>query len=297
VLGSTVTTDVTPPTTSADAKIVLAAGNIACDPEHLYFRDGAGAANNCHQQATADLIAIQRPDAVLPLGDIQYESADLADFILSFDRAWGPMKPLMHPIAGNHEYDVPGAPGYFAYFGAAAGPPDRGYYSFDVGTWHLIALNSNCSKIAGGCDRNGAQATWLRADLAAHENVCTLAYWHHPRFSSGRYGNDARTDRLWRALYDGGADVVLTAHNHNYERFAPLDPNGHVDRARGIREFVVGTGGRSHDRFRTIAPNSEVRDADTFGVLRLRLGAGAYSWQFVPEAKGTFTDAGSDRCH
>ena len=275
----------------------MATGDIACDPVHPYFRDGAGAAHNCHQQATADLVAAQRADAVLALGDIQYENATLRDFQTSFDRAWGRFKGIMHPTPGNHEYVTMGAPGYFSYFGAAAGPPDRGYYSFDLGSWHLIALNSNCTKIQGGCDRTGAQASWLRADLASHKNTCTLAFWHHPRFSSGKYGNDARTDRLWRALYEGGADVIVVAHDHNYERFAPQDPDGRLDRARGMREFVVGTGGRSHDRFLSSAANSEARNDTTFGILRLSLLPTGYSWRFIPEAKATFKDSGSDTCH
>jgi hypothetical protein len=295
----TTTTATPPPTTTAlpGAKVVVAIGDIACDPTHHYFRGGKGAAHNCHQAATADVAAAQGAEAILLLGDIQYEEASRQDFEGSFDRSWGRLKGLVRPIPGNHEYATPAAAGYFSYFGATAGDAGRGYYSYDIGSWHVIALNSNCTKIQGGCNRSGAQATWLRADLAAHRNVCTLAYWHHPRFSSGKYGNDPRTDRLWQALYDGGADVVLAGHNHNYERFAPLDPSGRLDRARGIREFVVGTGGRSHDGFRTRAPHSEARDATTFGVLRMGLGEGAYTWEFVPEGKGTFRDSGFDICH
>jgi hypothetical protein len=277
--------------------VVVATGDIACDPDHRHYRDGVGASHNCHQKATADLVRAQAPDAVLPLGDIQYESGTLDAFRASFDRTWGALKPLMRPVPGNHEYVLAGAPGYFDYFGAAAGPPGTGYYSYDIGSWHFIALNSNCTKLEGGCDRSGAQATWLRADLASHLNRCTLAYWHHPRFSSGIHGSDQRTDRLWRALHEGGADVVLVAHDHDYERFAPQGADGRLDPDRGMREFVVGTGGRSHDRFAHHAPNSEVRNDDTFGVLRLSLHDTGYDWRFVPEPKKTFTDAGTAACH
>jgi hypothetical protein len=285
------------PTPAGDVTIV-AAGDIACDPADDQYRAGAGAARECHHAATADLAEAQNPDAVLLLGDIQYESGTIGAFRTAFDRTWGRFKRISYPAPGNHEYATGPAAGYFSYFGAVAGRADQGYYSFDVGSWHLIALNSNCTKVPGGCGRNSPQTTWLRADLAAHPNKCTLAFWHHPRFSAGKDGNDPRTDRIWRALYDGGADVVLVAHNHVYERFAPQNPDGRVDRARGIRQFVVGTGGRSFTRFRTTEPNSEARNDNTFGVLRLNLRSSGYDWQFVPEPKqDAFTDAGSDVCH
>ena len=284
-----------PPTPAGDVTVV-AAGDIVCDPGPDH--EGPRAARDCHHGATADLVVAQNPNAVLLLGDIQYESAEIDDFRAAFEPTWGRLKSISYPTTGNHEYVADGAPGYFSYFGPVAGRADQGFYSFDLGAWHVIALNSNCTKIAGGCSRNSPQTTWLRADLAAHPNKCTLAFWHHPRWSAGTHGNDPRTDRLWRALYDGGADLVLVAHNHVYERFAPLDPEGRVDRARGMREFVVGTGGRSLTRFRTTEPNSEARNGETFGVLRLTLKSSGYDWQFVPEPKpDAFTDAGSDVCH
>jgi hypothetical protein len=205
------------------------------------------------------------------------------------------VKATTRPAPGNHEYNTAGATGYYAYFGAAAGDPARGYYSYDVGTWHLVALNSNCAAI-GGCGAGSAEEQWLRADLAAHPAACTLAYWHHPRWSTGDHGSSAIYDGLWKALYAFGAELVLNGHDHHYERFAPQTAAGALDQARGLREFVVGTGGRSHYGTPTIRANSEVRNSDTFGVLRLTLRPAGYDWRFVPAA-GSFTDAGTASCH
>jgi hypothetical protein len=171
-----------------------------------------------------------------------------------------------------------------------------GYYSFDVGNWHLIALNSNCSQ-AGGCSATSPQGKWLAADLAAHTNSCTLAYFHHPRFSSGQIGNITTMDAFWQPLYQAGADIVLVGHDHDYERFAPQNPSGVLDIQFGIREFVVGTGGRNSSSFGSIKANSQVRNSSTFGVLKLTLTDGAYIWQFIPIAGSTFTDSGSGTCH
>jgi hypothetical protein len=250
----------------------------------------------CAQGTTALLAAAQHPAAVLPLGDLQYESASLDDFRASYDLTWGRFKSITRPAIGNHEYGSPGARGYFDYFGAAAGP-SGGYYSYDVGTWHLIALNSNCTKVAGGCGANSPQAHWLRADLAQHRNRCTLAYWHHPRFSSGKHGRESQTDVFWRELFAAGTELVLVGHDHNYERFAPQTPDAVNDPARGIREFVVGTGGRSHEKLPFVAANSEARAPDVFGVLRLTLHADSYDWQFVAAPGATFSDQGSTACH
>ena len=208
------------------------------------------------------------------------------------------MKPITHPAPGNHEYGTSGAAGYFSYFGAAAGPAGLGYYSYDIGTWHLISLNSNCGSV-GGCNPGSPQETWLKADLAAHAGRCTLAYWHHPHFTSGPHGNDdgGGTGAFWDDLYASGADVVLNGHDHDYERFGLQTPTGAPDPAHGIREFVVGTGGRSHYSFKSPQPNSEVRNQDTFGVLVLTLHPASYDWRFVPVAGKTFTDAGTTGCH
>ena len=274
---------------------VAAAGDIACDPAHSSFDEGRGDERTCRQLATAELLVDADYEAVLVLGDIQYEEGEASAFAQSYDLSWGRVKGRTRPVPGNHEYRTRGASGYFAYFGAAAGDPAEGYYSYDVGPWHLVALNSNCAEV-GGCGVGSAQEAWLRADLAASSARCTLAYWHHPRFSSGTNGNDRATIAFWDALYEAGAEVVLAGHDHDYERFAPQDAGGGRDEARGIRQFVVGTGGRSLRTFTRVEPNSEVRDRSSFGVLELSLGANAYAWRFRP-AVGTFTDSGSASCH
>jgi hypothetical protein len=266
--------------------VIAAAGDIACP------RGTAVGATNCHHGHTSDLLA--GVTAVLTLGDNQYENGALADFQASFDPTWGRFKAIMYPSAGNHEYNTAGATGYYDYFGPAAGARDKGYYSFDVGSWHLIALNSNCSPV-GGCEAGSPQERWLRADLAAHPSSCTLAYWHHPLFSSGPHGSISRMAAIWQALYDHKADVVLTGHDHNYQRFAPQTTTG-VASARGIREFVVGTGGRGHYANGTPIANQEVQNSGTFGVLKLTLHSTSYDWKFVPEPGGTFTDSGSGPC-
>ena len=280
----------------ADDPTIAAAGDIACDPNTWSFNAGLGTTTACRQRYTSDLIETLAPDAVLPLGDNQYEQGAYDDYLRSYDPTWGRAKAISHPTAGNHEYLTAGATGYFSYFGSAAGDPTKGYYSYNVGAWHLVALNSNCGAI-GGCGAESPEEQWLRADLAEHATACTLAYWHHPRFSSGRHGSDAEMADIWRALFDAGADVVLSGHDHDYERFAPQGPDGAADTGRGIREFVVGTGGKSHYTRATNAPNSEVFDDSTFGVLELTLHATTYDWRFLPEQGGAFTDAGSAECH
>jgi len=276
--------------------VVAAAGDIACDPADADFNGGAGTAMRCRQRATSDLLVGAGYDAVLLLGDNQYENGGLAKYQTSFAPTWGRLGPLLRPAPGNHEYLTPGASGYFDFFGAAAGERSGGYYSFDLGTWHVIALNSNCADV-GGCGPGSLQLQWLMDDLAAHPRACTLAYWHQPRFSSGQHGDDPAYDAFWQALYQAGADLVLAGHDHDYERFAPQDPSGQADAAYGIRELVVGTGGRETRPFAAARPNSEVRNAQDLGVLRLRLRGDGYDWQFLPAAGGTFTDTGSAGCH
>jgi hypothetical protein len=277
--------------------IVVAAGDIACDPTGAGYRNGVGSPKNCDQKATSDLALAQHPQAVLLLGDNQYEDATLAKYQASFDPTWGRMKAIIHPATGNHEYVATDATDYFDYFGAAAGARPGGYYSWDLGGWHFVVINSNCTKVAGGCSRSSPQYQWLVADLAAHKSRCTLAYWHHPRFSSGVHGDELQTDRFWRALYEAGADVVLVGHDHDYERFSPQTPDASADPARGIAEFVVGTGGKSHDPIRRVDRNSVVHNTDTFGILRLTLHATSYDWEFVPVGSGAFTDSGHGSCH
>ncbi len=280
----------------ADDPLIAAAGDIACDPTHPAFHGGAGTATLCRQRATSDLLLGGGYDAVLTLGDNQYLEGELADYQASFAPSWGRVKPLLRPVPGNHEYLTPGAAGYFDYFGAAAGERGRGWYSYDLGTWHVVVLNSNCAAV-GGCGAGSPQLLWLAEDLAAHPRACTLAYWHHPRFSSGLHGDDPTYDAFWRVLYAAGADVVLVGHDHDYERFAPQDPDGRPDLERGIRQFVVGTGGMEIRPFGAVRANSEVRNANTFGVLRLELRPDGYDWRFLPAAGGSFTDSGSGGCH
>ena len=273
---------------------IAAAGDIACDPFDSRFDDGHGSGRHCRQLATSDLLVAGDYDAVLALGDIQYEDGEYAKFVASYDRSWGRVKAITKPVPGNHEYETDGAAGYYRYFGSAAGDPAKGYYSYDLGGWHVIALNSNCAPV-GGCDAGSPQERWLRADLSADRATCTLAYWHHPRFSSGEHGSDRTYSAFWEALYDADADLVLVGHDHDYERFAPLAPDGTLDLAHGIREFVVGTGGKGLRRFPTVARNSELRDSSSLGVLELRLGDGGYAWRFRA-AVGSLTDRGTAAC-
>jgi hypothetical protein len=294
-------------TAAAADPVIAAAGDIACDPHDSKFNGGNGTNSTCRQKATGALFgSLGNLSAILTLGDIQYDCSPVNEYAQSFDPAWGAYKSLIHPAAGNHEYRVnPDAfglndcsttgAGYHSYFGAAAGTAGKGYYSYDIGTWHLIALNANCSFVS--CSAGSAQETWLKADLAAHSNMCTLAYYHQSRFSSGGSGNLSAYSAWWTDFYNAGVDVVLSAHDHDYERFAPQNPSEGADPARGIREFIVGTGGRSHSGFHTIMPNSEVRDSSAYGLLTLTLHPTGYDFRFVPEAGKTFTDSGSGSCH
>jgi hypothetical protein len=259
---------------------------------------GAGDIASCisdGDEATANLLdAI--PGTVFTTGDNAYDSGTDGEYAYWYAPTWGRHKDRTMPSPGNHEYNTVGAAGYFNYFGAAAGDPTKGYYSYDLGAWHIVVINSNCDQV-GGCGSGSPQEQWLRLDLAAHPAPCTVAYWHHPLFSSGQHGNDPSVQALYQALYDYGADVVLNGHDHNYERFAPQDPGGNLDTARGIREFVLGTGGAGHYNWGIPQPNSEVRNNTTFGVMKLTLHPSSYDWEFVPEAGETFTDSGSEPCH
>jgi len=278
--------------------VIAAAGDIACDPQSTSFNNGAGTATACRQQHTSDLLldptVFPSLTAVLPLGDLQYENGAYTKFLSSYDPSWGRLKAITRPVPGNHEYVTAGAASYYQYFGSTAGDPAKGYYSYDLGAWHLIALNSNCGPV-GGCASGSPQEQWLKADLAATQSTCTLAYWHHPRFSSGgEHGNDSTYDAFWRDLYASGADVILVGHEHDYERFARQTP-GQVPDTRGIREFVVGVGGRSSYTFSTAQPNSEVRITQQFGVLKLTLHGSSYSWELVAE-NHTVLDSGTTTC-
>ena len=266
--------------------ILVGAGDIAnCGP------------NSTRDSATANLLD-NIPGTVFTLGDNAYPDGTLAQFTSCYGPTWGRHKARTRPTAGNHDYHVTGAGGYYTYFGKRASPLDtnctsncRGYYSYNLGAWHIIALNSEIDHSLGS-----PQERWLRADLAANRSVCTLAYWHKPLFSSGQHGNIRGVKPFWDALYAYGADVVLSGHDHLYERFAPQTPAGQASPDRGIREFVVGTGGSILYRFSQIRANSEVRNNRTWGVLKLTLHPTSYSWEFVPIAGQTFTDAGSADC-
>jgi Calcineurin-like phosphoesterase len=261
-------------------------------PDEVFV--GAGDIGDCSVQtdeATANLLdAI--PGTVYTLGDNAYGSGTAAQFANCYGPSWGRHKSRTRPSPGNHDYGTAGAAGYFGYFGELAGPAGRGYYSYDLGEWHIVSLNSEIAHDAGS-----AQVAWLRSDLAATTKACTLAYWHRPRFSSGKHGNSVSVGSFWEVLYAADADVVLVGHDHNYERFAPQSPAGALDTERGLRQFVVGTGGRYLRTIGVLKPNSEARSFDTHGVLKLTLRVTGYDWEFVPVAGKTFTDVGSDTCH
>jgi hypothetical protein len=231
------------------------------------------------------------------LGDNQYDSGLLSDYTASYGPSWGVFNPIVHPVPGNHEYLTSGAAGYFGYFGPAANP-SAGYYSFTLGTWHIVALNSNCTDqgcsdaLAGGT--TSAQTSWLQSDLAANRSPCVLGMWHHPLFSSGWTGGAPSVLPLWTALYNAHADVVLNGHDHLYERYAQQDPSRNAS-TNGIREFVVGTGGESLNGISNPTTNLEANDSQ-FGVLVLTLHASSYSWKFVTTG-GTSTDSGTATCH
>jgi hypothetical protein len=262
---------------------------------------GAGDVASCDDLAGAKATALlieNIPGTVFVAGDLAYPDGSDENFANCYGPTWGRFKDRTRPAPGNHEYHHGNAYGYAHYFGAAAGDPQKGYYSYDLGTWHILALNSECAAV-GGCDVASPQGVWLRQGFAQHPSACTLAYFHKPLFSSGlAHGNDPKMRPLWQALYQAKAAIVINGHDHGYERFALQDPEGHADPNRGIREFVVGTGGKnSHRTFGSPRPNSELRQADTFGVLKLTLHARSYEWQFVPEAGKTFKDSGSGDCH
>ena len=268
--------------------VLTAVGDIACAPR------ARATQVLCRHGDTAALAASMRPDAAALLGDIQYESGTLSAFRASFDRSWGRLAMPLRPVPGNHEYKTAGAAGYFQYFAEQAPWRPPPWYAYNLGPWHVVALNSNCEYT--GCGPRSQQVEWLRADLAAHSGRCTLAYWHHPRYSSGFHGSDARTVTFWRVLQAAGAEVVLAGHDHNYERFAPQDAHGHAD-AAGIRSFVVGTGGKNFTALRsTLAPHSEYARDDMHGILVLKLYPDAYSWRYVG-LDGHTVDYGRDGCH
>ncbi len=265
---------------ASDAAVLIGAGDIAVC--------GAGSA-----VATGRLLDTE-PGTVFVAGDIAYPDGSADQFRECYDPAWGRHKDRTRPAPGNHEYGSPGAWPYFAYFGANAGPAGRGYYGYSTGTWQVFSLNSNAET-----DRR-AQLDWLGRELAARTSPpCTVAYFHHPLFSSGPHGvipPMAVVGDLWKTLYAAGADVIISAHEHFYERFAPQTPDGMADSEFGIRQFIVGTGGAPLSQPVRRAANSEAV-LSAFGVLRLTLENQSYRWEFLSADGGVILDAGTGRCH
>jgi hypothetical protein len=280
----------------AGVPVIAAAGDVACDPENPSFNDGKGKGDECRALSTKRLLDDLDPTAVLALGDLQYVNGTYGKFLRSYAKSWGLLRSITHPVPGNHEYlSSAVAGGYFRYFHGLAGAKGAGYYSYDLGSWHLIALNSECFAVA--CAKGSEQYNWLKDDLAGSTADCVLAYWHEPRFSSGPHGGTAAVLPFWRLLYRAGADVVLSAHDHIYERFRAQDPSGTRDAAFGITEFVVGTGGAEHYAIEDVQPNSARRRANAFGVLRLRLRADSFAWRFLATPGSSFSDSGTTDCH
>jgi 3',5'-cyclic AMP phosphodiesterase CpdA len=270
--------------------VINALGDIAaCDARYTQ-RDG-------FLQTAALLQRLDGP--ILGLGDYVYYGGDPTLYTNCFDPVWGQFKSRIFPAVGNHEYIYPNAAGYYQYFGAAAGNPANGYYSYNLGAWHVVVLNTNCSSAGAlnDCFAGSPQEQWLRADLAAHPTFCTLAYYHHPLYSSGKEGNFWRAHDLVQALIDYHVDLILNGHDHSYERFAPQDANGNLDPVNGIPEIIAGTGGKDHSPLVKRLPNSLVFDNTSFGVLRMVLHPTGYVFQFIPVAGSAFTDSGSGTCH
>jgi hypothetical protein len=279
------------PAAAAPASAGASTSTLAADPVFV----GAGDIASClstGDAATARLLA-GIAGTVFTTGDNAYERGTASEFRNCYGPTWGRVLSRTHPVSGNHDYETSGATGYFGYFGSRAGAQGKGYYAYNLGAWRIYTLNSNCGYVS--CSSISAQARWLKADLAAHPHRCTMALWHHPLFSSGSHGNQTYMRSLWNVLYAYHADVVLNGHDHDYERFARQSPTGALS-TRGIREFVIGTGGRSHYPWGTIRAHSQVRNNTTFGVLKMTLHSTSYSWRFVPVAGQTWTDSGTTTC-
>lgn len=275
---------VTPGATSSAPVKVLAAGDVAV-------------CNAPGTEITAGMLDLIPDIPVLLLGDTVNEEGSVENYSACFDPTWGRHIDRLHPVPGNHDYDVTDAVPYYDYFGAAAGIPQQGYYSFNLGSWHVVALNSNCAEV-GGCGPESQQYAWLLADLAANPATCTLAYWHHPLFSSNRDNGLEEMSPVWDLLYMANADVVLNGHDHIYERYAPQTPDGVLDIEHGIRQFVIGTGGAElRGSLRKQSATGELQIMQTFGIFELTLHADRYDWQFIPQPGKTTGDSGSGVCH
>ncbi len=249
--------------------------------------------------ATAALLDSLPSATVFANGDLAYNNGTDEDFLVSYDLTWGRERARTIPVIGDHEYFSLNGEGFFNYFGTVAGDPTQGYYSLNLGAWHIVVLNSQCSNVPGGCAAGSPQETWLKNDLAANTSLCTLALWHQPYYTSSSVVTpDTAMQPMWVDLYNANADLIVNAHAHNYERFAPQDPYGNLNTTKGIIEIVAGTGGDSLFPFNsTIAANSLVRNDTTYGVLQFTLQSSSFSWQFNPVAGSTFTDSGTQACH
>lgn len=271
------------------AKTVVIAGDIACaegDPKTSF---------SCRHDDTATLIDSLKPDAVLTTGDNQYPVGALAAYQNSYDKTWGAFKNITYPVPGNHEYGTPDAAGYFDYFGERAGERGKGYYSFSVGDWRFIALNSEVD-----ASENSTQVAWLKQELQTNKSTCTLAYWHKPRFSTGGHPSDPTYDALWRVLYANNVDVIANGHSHGYERFAPQNPDGQLDTQKGITQFVSGLGGSNSQKLSnsTLTDTLATRQNHAFGVLKLSLYPKTLHYEFIPTpGQQTFSDSGTVTCH
>ena len=298
---TTTTTDPPTSTTTTTAPpagdpVIVAAGDIACAPSDASFNNLNGTATACRSKYTQQIIQSLNPTYLLPLGDEQYNSGSAADFAASYGKTWGLSKDVSRPVVGNHEYGTKNASGYFGFFGSAAGAQGSGYYSYDVGAWHLVAINTECTRISGGvgCAVGSPQEQWLKSDLAAHPNACTLVYGHRPRWASSSFAS-ADIAPLIDAMVAAHVDLYLSGHAHSYERFAPQDAAG-AAKADGLTAMVVGTGGSFYTGSGTTAANSVIKKTNLFGVQRLVLHPNGWDFTYVPE-NSTFTDSGSGTCH
>lgn len=272
---------------SGDPFVLAGAGDIA---------DCGVDGDSTTAQLLDQVIAEHEETIVFTTGDNAYSGGSAEDYAQCYAPTWGRHLEKTRPAPGNHEYDTADAAAYFRYFGEAAGSPGEGYYSYEAGDWQVLALNSNCDQI-GGCEAGSSQEQWLRQELEGSDARCTLAYWHHPLFSSGDHGGTADVRPLFEALYDDGAELVLNGHNHNFERFAPQNPAGTHDPVAGIRQFVAGTGGTGTTNFEAIEANSEARFTDGLGILKLSLYSDGYEWEFLAESGAAFNDVGIEACH
>jgi hypothetical protein len=292
------------------APVIGAVGDMACDPSDPHYKGGTGTSLACAENTVSSLmLADTSITMMLGLGDFQYACGDPADYTVSYDPTWGRLDPIVHPVAGNHEYqtgtdafggtcptDNTTAQSYFSHFGASAHPETVGHFSFDVGTWHLIALNANCSKSGvGGCGATSAQTTWLKQDLAATTQPCVAAFWHQPLFT-GTHIDGSAYRAWWKVLYAAHADVVLNGHVHDYQRYPPLDPFGAADPTLGITEYVVGTGGENFMAFVPTVTPQPVTHLQRFGYLRMTLGVSGWNAEFI-DSTGAVADTSSGTCH